>query len=710
MIRTGLLLSVTISVALAGAARATQQTYTQLPGGANTVALGYPVPLPVDSLTPVAGFRSYASLHARHQQLTADSLNVEAVALGTTINGRPVWAYVLSDPDASTQESLISEGGMLQNGGIHAREWQSPEVLTGIFETLVENEADQGLHQYLLENARIVLIPVLNVDGFLQTQRYPSQFMRSTYSGDPSNWPRDGRMRRKNMRAVDEDLDTETDNLFGVDLNRNNAPWWASSNRSSTNSRSLVYHGSGPGSEPETQALQNAVNLFAANQLRFYIDTHSFSKLYFLSRNGNSRRDSIATQLGVQMAQATGNSYTVSPDPINSGMGTTDEYFAYTFDIPAYTLEIEPRDSSVEYGGFGVTHDGFILPANQIARVRTELTRASLLGYYHQSGAPTLVAAQIKAVDTDTVMAEQRWTPDSATSRQRTRADSNGWQIGVRYQLTLDFNKPMRVRDESGTVVNYQGQSISLKPTITLSGQHVNGNTVGVTLTAVSESWCAPPDCQHYDSDRYTLTFDWPATLVPADLINIHVGVSVQDLAGLVLDSQPASVMYWQDGHWQGYEDAFGVATDSGGTDRSFRIKSTGEPPQFNGSTLTVTIGNGQTLDFSFAADLFTDPEAGPLTYRLIGGLSAVPSWLQFDAGTRQLSGTASGVGQFQLVIEASDSDGNRSSAPLILNVTGSATTAGSSGGGGGSSGLATLILLGILGELAGWRRRHQGV
>jgi hypothetical protein len=552
--------SAAMLVAVPASINATLQTYTQNPSGGPSVALGYPVPLPIDSLTPVAGFRSYASLHARHQQLSTNSLNVEAVEIGSTYNDRPIWAYVLSDTDNSNSEGLIDEGGMLQNGGIHAREWQSPEVLTSIFETLITNEADQGLHQYLLENNRIVLIPVLNIDGFLQTQRYPTQVMLSTYSEDPSNWPRDGRMRRKNMRGVDESLGTEADNLFGIDLNRNNNPWWATSNRSSGNSRSLVYHGGGPGSEPETQALQNAVDLFASNQLRFYIDTHSFSKLYYLSRNGNSRRDSIATELGQQMAAASGNYYQVSPDPINSGIGTTDEYFTYTYEIPSYTLEIEPRDSSAEYGGFGVTHDGFILPASQIDRVRTELTRATLLGYYRQSGAPALIAATVQDVTTDTEQAALSWTASTATTREKTLTTSASWTIGESYRLTLDFNKPMRFRNDSDEISNYTGQSVLLAPTVRLIGQHRNGSTVTVDIPTTKTGWCQLPNCRRYDTDRYQLEFVWPDALVPADMVNVRVNVAASDFAGAQLDADPATVLFWQNGHWNAYEDMYGLA------------------------------------------------------------------------------------------------------------------------------------------------------
>ena len=97
------------------------------------------------------------------------------------------------------------------------------------------------------------MLPVSNVDGFLQTQRYANKVINSIQQ------PRDGRMRRKNMRNVDEFLSTENDGLFGVDLNRNNNPYWASNpNRSSADPSSIVHHGSGAASEPEIQALQQA--------------------------------------------------------------------------------------------------------------------------------------------------------------------------------------------------------------------------------------------------------------------------------------------------------------------------------------------------------------------------------------------------------------------------------------------------------------------
>ncbi|HLF30890.1 MAG TPA: M14 family zinc carboxypeptidase, partial [Xanthomonadales bacterium] len=219
------------------------------------IALGYPVPIPVDTPLPFDGFRSYSGLHTRHQDLAATTPWVHPAAAGKTHAGRTIWAYRLGDADLLTRRG-VPEPAMLTNGGIHAREWQSPETVTGIMELLVEQQGDHFLYSYLRDNVNVILVPVLNVDGFLQTQRYPESSWLSTDPSDPAAAPRDGRMRRKNMLLADEDLLSQDDHLNGVDLNRNNPPYWNTSpGDSSGDVQSLVHHGAAPGSEPEIDAL-----------------------------------------------------------------------------------------------------------------------------------------------------------------------------------------------------------------------------------------------------------------------------------------------------------------------------------------------------------------------------------------------------------------------------------------------------------------------
>ncbi|MBI2380757.1 MAG: hypothetical protein HYV16_08380 [Gammaproteobacteria bacterium] len=544
--------------------------YTQFDNSGSNISLGYAPPLPMDSQLPVDGFRSYASLHARHQALDLASSRIAGQQVGATENGRAIWAYVLSDADGLRDDGRAEPAVML-NAGIHAREWSTPEVATGLMERFAAAENDAGLYQFLLDNTRIVILPVLNVDGFLQTQRFPTRVT------DSRDTPRDGRMRRKNMRGVDESLDTLGDNLLGIDLNRNNEPFWASSTGSSGNPSSLVYHGPAPASESETRTLQTAAEL-AQGRLRLYVDTHSFSQVFIASMTGNGRRDALAAQLASRMRAVAGNRYAYDPGPPGSGIGTTDEYFAHRFQIPSYTLETEPSgQGALQYGGLGVSHDGFILPNAEIRRVREELADTLSLGFYRQAGPPGLVKASIVRVDTGAPVYLAEWRQDGDLRRQDVQRPE-ALAAATSYRLRLQFDKPMRHRVQ-GSVADYPGQGIALAPSIALEGKRSDGTGFSLPLASEAGGWqTTASGFARYRDDTFLLDFslaaDSPALSAP--LLQLAVGTA--DLAGQLLDSNPATPVDWSNGGWSGYERDDGVAGDSGGTDRRFRLKDDGSP------------------------------------------------------------------------------------------------------------------------------------
>ena len=56
-----------------------------------------------------------------------------------------------------------------------------------------------------------------------------------------------------------------------------------------------------------------------------------------------------------RMRATLNNKYLWGPgEPGDQGTGTTADYFAFTFDIPSWTLELEPRNGGVAYGGTGL--------------------------------------------------------------------------------------------------------------------------------------------------------------------------------------------------------------------------------------------------------------------------------------------------------------------------------------------------------------------
>jgi len=550
-------------------------TYTANDNTGDNVALGYPVPIPIASLTPVDGFRTYDSLFQRHQSLLALHDEVAGEVVGQTVAGRDIWAYVIGDTNTQTSDGF-PEGAVLINGGIHAREWQTPEAATALFETLVEGKLDTSILQYLVENLTTVVVPVNNVDGFLTTQLYPA---RTTADRDQ---PREGRMRRKNLRnpnilgAIDTDIATVADNFWGIDLNRNSAQGFGLFGRSSLSHTSLVYRGTTPETEPELVALRAAATLGPESRLRLFSDTHSFAQVYFAPTTSNVRRNAIAEVLSTRMRAASSRTYGYAPDPAGSaGIGTTADHFAFTYEIPAWTLEIEPATGGQDYGGLASHgHSGFILPDSQVARMRTDVTRQYLVGFYRQSGPPLAVNAHIRDTQNSEIVYDAQWQASGANARSLAVATNRALVPGRQYRLWVAFNKPMRVRNAGGAVVPFAGQSTGAElGTLTLELPSLTGQDVTIPATGgwLDTAGGAPNGYRRYRDDAFAADFTIPASLSVTASTPAVLSLAVRDLAEMVLDANPATAADWATGHWVRYEDARNADGDAGGNDCSFK-------------------------------------------------------------------------------------------------------------------------------------------
>ncbi len=582
-----------LAAALLAPGAAAAQVLTEWTEEAGTLGLGFPVPVPVDTSLPFAGFRTYAGLFERHQSLMADNDVVSGTVVGQTHRGRDIWTYQLGDANSLTATGL-PEGAILTQGTIHAREWQSPEVLTGIMEQLVAEQDDQFLHRYLLDNLNMVLTPVLNVDGFLQTQRFPIQVQLNGGS------PRDGRMRRKNMRDVDEDLLSVADYLLGVDLNRNNPPFWATSGSSSSNQTSLVYHGTGPTSEAETEAMVASAELGPADRLRMYTDVHSFSQVHFSVLTDNVRRNQIQGALLSDFSNfhrsLPGDKFYVDvPSGPGRGIGSTDEYFAETFQVPSWTLEIEPSGNlnpdahpdlpgcSADYGGFASNcNDGFILPESEIQRVRENLGRTFPIAYYHQAGPPSVTAVRWVEPASGAVVADAEWDVTSPTSRTLYFNQLRPLALDQPYELWVAFDKPMRWRNNQGSVTALPGQSLTqLSVTTQLRVGEATADPVVGGLRWLDQPGAGVQGYYRYRDDAAAISL----TLRSEDLgaavsgdTTTTLGIDARDLVGLRTDADPATPVDWGDGSWQGYENASGETGDAGGRDNQLSFTVTDQP------------------------------------------------------------------------------------------------------------------------------------
>jgi hypothetical protein len=170
---------------------------------------------------------------------------------------------------AADVSSAATDGrpAVLLDGLHHAREWPSAELPMMFAEDLVASYQD-GDPQItsLLEALRVIVVPVMNPDGFVRSREVrPDDIVPLPAGSLLGPYPA---YHRKNLRQ-------NPGGSEGVDPNRNYTFLWGGDG-SAAHGGSEVYHGPGPASEPETANIQKLVE---SNQVVAYISNHTFSNL-----------------------------------------------------------------------------------------------------------------------------------------------------------------------------------------------------------------------------------------------------------------------------------------------------------------------------------------------------------------------------------------------------------------------------------------------
>jgi len=163
------------------------------------------------------------------------NLITEKYSIGTSIEGRTIWAVKISDNPGINE----GEPEVFYNSLIHAREPAGMMSVIYFMYHLLENYGSDPEITYLLDNRELYFVPVINPDGY--------EYNRSIS-------PSGGGMWRKNRRD-------NGGGIYGVDLNRNFGYMWGYNNiGSSPNPSSEIYRGTAPFSEPEIQVIRDFCN------------------------------------------------------------------------------------------------------------------------------------------------------------------------------------------------------------------------------------------------------------------------------------------------------------------------------------------------------------------------------------------------------------------------------------------------------------------
>jgi len=271
-------------------------------------------------------YHSYDEIESELKQLEANYPNIAKVYdIGDTWEGRDIWAIKISDNPTQNED----EPEVLFIGGHHAREWISVEVPFYLAKYLVENYNTNNYVKKLVDNGEIWIVPLLNPDGY--------EYSRTTY-----------RYWRKNRR-------NNGDGTFGVDLNRNYGYKWGGPG-SSGETKSDIYRGPEPFSEPETQAIRD---LILNNEFKIVISYHSYSQkiLYPWGYTNDPPPDeallkNIAQEMSDIIKSVNGEYYEplqssdLYPWPNDLVTGDLTDWVYGTLGIPAFTIELRPKPCS----------------------------------------------------------------------------------------------------------------------------------------------------------------------------------------------------------------------------------------------------------------------------------------------------------------------------------------------------------------------------
>lgn len=165
-----------------------------------------------------------------HYVATFPSIVSQKQAIGTTHEGRTIWAFKISDnPNATENEPRV-----LFDALHHAREPMSAHTLLWIVDHLTANYGGDPKITQLVDEREIWFVPCVNPDGYVYNE--------ATNPGGGGLW-------RKNRR-------NNAGSCEGVDLNRNYPTAWGVDNQGSSNDPcSETFRGLSSASEPETQAM-----------------------------------------------------------------------------------------------------------------------------------------------------------------------------------------------------------------------------------------------------------------------------------------------------------------------------------------------------------------------------------------------------------------------------------------------------------------------
>jgi hypothetical protein len=281
---------------------------------------------------------------------------------GRTVHGIEIGRDVQAAEDGRPTFVLL--------GVHHAREWPSGELAMEFAHDLVRSYGSDRRITRLLDRSRVVVVPVVNVDGFVLSRSDGALLdLRDLNGADPLEGTTSvlatpgNAYKRKNCRLVDgQDTPDGSCRLgslaspggygAGVDLNRNYGGFWGGPGASDLFA-DPTYRGAGPFSEPE---IQNVRELVSRRQVTTLISNHTFSNLVLRPNGvhpdtighdgqpvGDAPDEAGLKALGARMTAANGYA-NIHGWELYDTTGTTEDWSYNATGGYGYTFEIGPDE------------------------------------------------------------------------------------------------------------------------------------------------------------------------------------------------------------------------------------------------------------------------------------------------------------------------------------------------------------------------------
>jgi len=293
-------------------------------------------------------YRTYDEIQAELKQLVAQHPDlVRPVQFGTSYQGRAMYGVEIArDVDAADGRPVFFTMGVH-----HAREWPSAEAAMEFAQLLVQGQASERIDN-ILRNERVVILPLVNPDGYVSSRNAfdPGDTL---FGQDPtvtlveSIIPPGGifAYRRKNCDGEILGPQLPCELAWGVDNNRNYGNLWGGPG-SSSDVTSQSYHGPGPRSEPETQAVWNYVR---SHQVTTLVSIHNVAALVLrppgVSGSGMAPDEARMKAIGDAMATAAGYTSQFGFELYDTAGTTEDDSYAATGGY-GFTVEMGPPDGN----------------------------------------------------------------------------------------------------------------------------------------------------------------------------------------------------------------------------------------------------------------------------------------------------------------------------------------------------------------------------